>query len=248
MHRWALSRQTPSLHSLMRIALAFVAVISLYAALADSVWADDPNTRSAALVQSSTQALQSFLRNPKWESLRNLLGGARAIFIVPHDVAGGFLVTASGGDGVLLRRHGETWSDPVFMHIGSVGVGFEGGAETQSIVMVIMTDTGVENLISGVSQVGGSGGFALANLGVGGGGSGGLSGGLQVLTVSSAKGLYAGGGIQGTKMSPQDAYNKASYGAGYSMAGIAAGSGGRLPAASGLRTELAKAVAQAWGR
>jgi lipid-binding SYLF domain-containing protein len=122
---------------LARIALAFLAVVSLYAALADRVWADDPNTRSAALVQSSANALQNFLGDPKWEALRNLLGGARAIFIVPHDVAGGFPITASGGDGVLLRRHGETWSDPLFMHIGSVGVGFEGGAETQSIVMVI---------------------------------------------------------------------------------------------------------------
>ena len=248
MLRWALSRQTPRLHILRQTAFAFLTMIGLHATFVDAAWADDPNTKSAALVQSSANALQSFLGNPKWEALRNLLGGARAIFIVPHDVAGGFLVTASGGDGVLLCRHGESWSDPLFMHIGSVGVGFEGGAETQSIVMVIMTETGVQSLISGVSQLGGGGGFALANLGVGGGGSGALSGGLEVLTISSAKGLFAGGGIQGTKMSSQDDYNRANYGPEYSLAKIAAGPGGRVSAATGLRAVLSKAVGEAWGR
>jgi lipid-binding SYLF domain-containing protein len=232
-----------------RKVLALAVTLGLFAALSGEVQAQDANAKAAALTQSADRALQSFLGNPQWEALRNLLGGARAVYIVPHDVAGGFLVTASGGDGVLLRRHGASWSDPVFMHMSTVGVGFVAGGETQAIVMVVMTDAGVDGLISGVAQVGGSGGFALANLGIGGGGSGGsLSGGLQVLTVSTAQGLFAGSEIGGTQMSPQADYNNAVYGQGYNMAGIAAGAGGQVPAASGLRTDLATAVSRAWGQ
>jgi len=234
-----------------RRAGAFGIAISVTAASVGfgSARADDAASKATALIQSSTQAAEKFLRDPEWEALRNVLGGARAILIVPHDIAGGFLITASGGDGILLRRHGQDWSDPVFMHVRTVGVGLAVGAESQSILTMVMTDAGVDSMISGVSQVGGSGSVALADLGVGGGGSGGsLSGGLQVLTVSTAKGLYAGSDIRGTKISAQQAYNAAVYGSGFDIGSTVAGMGGGVPAASDLRAILSNAVAGAWGQ
>ena len=215
----------------------------------DARAADDPNTRAVALLHSSTNALNKFLSDPTWAALRNLMGGARAIYIAPHDTSGGFLITASGGEGVLLRRHGDDWSDPVFMHIGSVGVGFSGGLEVQSLITVIMTDAGVDSLISGAIQYGGGGGIALANIGVNGatGGSS-LSGGLQVLTVSTAQGLFAGGDVGGTQISVNDAFNSAIYGPGYNLGSITGANGGRVEAAVQLRSLLTKAVNQAWDR
>jgi SH3 domain-containing YSC84-like protein 1 len=249
MLRWTRCPDAYGSFSPVRRVLAILAVIGLLAPLSFDAQADDQNAKAAALVQSANNALEKFLADPQWEAVRNLLGGARAIYIAPHDTAGGFLITASGGDGVLLRRHGDIWSDPVFMHISSAGVGFAAGAEVQCIVMVVMTDPGVDGLISGVTQVGGSGGFALANLGLGGGGSGSsLSGGLQILTVSTAQGLFAGSDIQGTQMSTEDAYNIAVYGSGYNPTTVAAGSGGGMSAAAGLRDRLSKAVNEAWGR
>jgi lipid-binding SYLF domain-containing protein len=227
---------------------AFLAALGLIAGLAGAANADDAKVNAGALVQSASSSVRNFLTNPQWQAVRNLLGGARAIFIVPHDVQGGFLITASGGDGVLLRRHGQSWSDPVFLHIGSLGVGLEAGAESQSLVMVIMTDAGVDKLIDGVVRMGGSSGIALADLGVGASASGGAGGGLQVLTVSTAHGLFAGGGLQGTKLSMKDSYNQAFYGPGYRAATILAESGGRIPSGQALRASLAKAVAEAWGR
>src|SRR5215472_17237065 len=125
------------------------------ALVAGNARADDL-TRADFLILSATRSVQNFLTNPKWQAVRNLLGGARAIFIVPHDIQGGFLLTASGGDGVLLRRHGQSWSDPVFLHIASMGVGLEAGGENQSLVMVIMTDAGVDQLVEGAARMGGS--------------------------------------------------------------------------------------------
>ncbi|HVM77367.1 MAG TPA: lipid-binding SYLF domain-containing protein [Stellaceae bacterium] len=238
----------PQLLSLRGIAALLLAALAALLAPAGGARAQDAAAKSAALLRSADGTLRSFLQDPRWEALRNLLGGARAVFIVPHDVAGGFILTGSGGDGVLLRRHGNAWSDPVFMRIRSVGLGFEAGAERQSLVMVIMTDAGVDNLLRGVSEIGGSGGFALGNLGLSGGGSGGVSGGLQVLAVSTAKGLFGGTDIRSTELSTQDAYNQANYGPGYSMATIAAGYGGQVQAAADLRAVLTWAVNQSWGQ
>jgi lipid-binding SYLF domain-containing protein len=217
------------------------------ALVAGNARADDL-TRADFLILSATKSVRNFLTNPKWQAVRNLLGGARAIFIVPHDVQGGFLLTASGGEGVLLRRHSDVWSDPVFLHIGSVGVGFEGGAEAESLVVVIMTDAGVDQLLDGLARLGGSGGFALANLGVEGAAAGSLGSGIEVLSVATAKGIFAGGGLQGTKLWPGDSFNRAVYGPDYNMLTIANGTGGRVAAASDLRAELAHAVVEAWGR
>ncbi|HYC15061.1 MAG TPA: hypothetical protein VEC75_12475, partial [Stellaceae bacterium] len=116
----------------MGIAALVVVMLAGMTALAGGARAQDAMAKSTALVGSADSALRAFFQEPRWVALRNMLGGARAIFIVPHDIAGGFILTGSEGDGVLLRRHGNTWSDPVFMHIRSLGLGFAAGAERQS--------------------------------------------------------------------------------------------------------------------
>ena len=237
----------PACHALFRHALAALVTLGLIAGLASGARADDRD-KADRLIRTATTSVRNFLVNPKWQAVRNLLGGARAIFIVPHDVQGGFLLTASGGEGVLLRRHGDQWSDPIFLHIGGVGLGFEAGGEDESLAMVIMTDAGVDQLLDGVVRLGGSGGFALADLGIEGAGAGSIGSGIEVLSVATAKGLFAGGGLQGTKLWPGETYNSAVYGAGSNLAAIAKGRGGQVPAAGELRAELAKAVIEAWGR
>jgi SH3 domain-containing YSC84-like protein 1 len=230
-----------------RHALAAVIALGLVVGLAAGARADD-GEKADRLIQSATKSVRNFLVNPKWQALRNLLGGARAIFIVPHDVQGGFLLTASGGEGVLLRRHGDAWSDPIFLHIGAVGVGFEAGGEDESLVMAIMTDAGVDQIVDGVVRLGGEGGFALANLGASGATAGSIGSGIEVISVATSQGLFAGGGLQGTKLWPGDSYNQATYGAGASLGAIAEGRGGKVAAAGDLRAELARAVIEAWGK
>jgi lipid-binding SYLF domain-containing protein len=237
----------PIRHALFRHALAALLALGLIAGPASGAWAQDRD-KADKLIRTATTSVRNFLVNPKWQAVRNLLGGARAIFIVPHDVQGGFLLTASGGEGVLLRRHGDQWSDPIFLHIGGVGLGFEAGGEDESFAMVIMTDAGVDQLIDGVVRLGGSGGFALADLGVEGAGAGSIGSGIEVLSVATTKGLFAGSGIQGTKLWPGESYNSAVYGPGSNLAAIANGRGGQVSSASELRTELAKAVIEAWGK
>jgi SH3 domain-containing YSC84-like protein 1 len=232
---------------LLRRALAATMAFGLLLGLASGARADDKD-RADKLIQSATKSVRNFLINPKWQAVRNLLGGARAIFIVPHDIQGGFLLTASGGEGILLRRHGDAWSDPIFLHIGAVGVGFEAGGEDESLVMAIMTDAGVDQIVDGVVRLGGEGGFALANLGASGATAGSIGSGIEVISVATSQGLFAGGGLQGTKLWPGDSYNQATYGAGASLGTIAEGRGGKIAAAGDLRAELARAVIEAWGK
>ena len=112
--------------TLLRHALTAVFAIGLLAGIGDVARADD-QSQANGLVQSATKSVRNFLVNPKWQAVRNLMGGARAIYIVPHDVQGGFLLTASGGQGVLLRRHGEVLERSGFSSYRSRGSGLRSG-------------------------------------------------------------------------------------------------------------------------
>jgi SH3 domain-containing YSC84-like protein 1 len=233
----------------MRNRSAVAAVIAMACALLVAALpsrAEDRLSQAWTLVESSRATLEQFLSRREWEALRNLLGGARAIYIAPSVKKGGFLLGIAGGDGVLMRRHGLTWSDPVFMSIRTQSLGMQAGVETSNMIMVIMTDAGVDELLAGVAKVGGSGGFALASWGASANAAGGVSGGIQVLTMSTNKGAFAGGGMERTEMSAATEYNDVSYGVGSQLVTIATGSGRGKIVAEKLQTLLGDATMAAW--
>jgi lipid-binding SYLF domain-containing protein len=229
--------------------LAFTAVVAaaLLLASAPAARAQDSGAKAAALVEQARSSLAKFLSFKEWEALRNILGGAKAIYIAPDVTQVGLLVGGSSGEGVLLRRYGPQWSDPVFMKISSQSVGLQVGAAESNMVMVIMTDVAVDDLLSGVSKVGGQGGFALGSWGAGANASGGASGGFQVLTFTTNSGAFGGSGFGSTEMASIAAYNDAVYGAGATMAKITAGSGKGSGNSAALLDLLKQATAQAWG-
>jgi lipid-binding SYLF domain-containing protein len=243
----SIHRSRPYRPAVRTAMVAMLAAVGLFLGIPRAAVADDaPRARATALVQSANKALYEFFADLKWVALRNLMGSARAIYIAPNDKGAGFLI--AGGDGVLLCRHGADWSDPVFMRIDQLGVGMLAGVAEQSLIIVIMTDAGVDNLIAGVMRVGGSGQVTFGNWGAGGGGSSGALGGLQVITVSTGKGLFEGSGLSGMKMSPRDAFNQATYGSDVDLSAVISGRGGQMVAAAGLQATLRQAVDQSWGR
>jgi lipid-binding SYLF domain-containing protein len=239
----------PSRPAVRAAVVAMLAAVGLFFGIARNAAADDaPRARATALVQSANKALYQIFDDLKWVALRNLMGSARAIYIAPSDKEAGFRIGDAGGDGVLLRRHGVDWSDPVFMRINHLSVGMLAGVAERSLIIVIMTDAGVDSLIAGVMSEGGSGQITFGNWGAGGGGSSGAMGGLQVITVSTSSGLFEGSGLSGMKMSPRDAFNHATYGSDVDLSAVIAGRGGQMVAAAGLQATLRQAVDQSWGR
>ncbi|HTY66168.1 MAG TPA: lipid-binding SYLF domain-containing protein [Alphaproteobacteria bacterium] len=238
----ALARVRPMRALCLLIASAVVVLAATLAARA----ADDPNAKAAALVASVKTSLDTYFSQKEWEAVRNFLGGARAIYVAPTVTKLGFIVGFSGGDGVLLRRHGDSWSDPVFLAIKAQSVGMQLGAQESNLVMLIMTDAGVDDLLAGVSKVGGTSGFALASWGAGASAGGGAAGGLQVLTVSTNSGLFGGGGLERSEMQPSKDYNDAIYGQNADLKAVAAGNGSGKASAAALQALLKQATTQAW--
>lgn len=202
----------------------------------------------ARLTQAATATLQGFFAQPHWEGVRNLAAGARAIFIAPHDDRAGFILGAERAAGVLLARHGTNWSDPVFITLTNVDLGFLAGASRSELIMYVLSDQAVQQFLDGSRRFSGSGGFALADWGLGGLGIGGVSGGVQALTIETSKGLFAGGGFGSARIRLDDAMNTAAYGPGFDAAQVLGLGGGRFAPAAPLRVELSRAARQAAAR
>jgi lipid-binding SYLF domain-containing protein len=58
----------------------------------------------AELLHDANRVVNHMRHDPAFSQAKDMLGGARAIYIVPKLVKGGFIFGAEGGDGVLLRR------------------------------------------------------------------------------------------------------------------------------------------------
>ena len=202
----------------------------------------------ATLTQSAANTAESFFSKPQWQAIRNLTGGARGIFIAPNSTSMGFILGAQRGIGVLLARHGQVWSDPVFIRLSDYDIGFLAGAEKSEVMMLVLTDAAIRQFVDGVSKLSAGGSFAVGDWGVGGIGAGGISGGAQVMTVETSSGLFAGSGLGSMKMGLDRDLNHAAYGSGFDVNQTLAGTGGKFPAAAGLRKTLSNAVQQSWGR
>lgn len=198
------------------------------------------------MVKQGTEHLKSFLSHPQAAAMRNLLGAVRGVLIVPSSHKGRFLVGYERGTGMLLARHGDKWSDFVAMRLSNFSIGMQAGFKSSSMVMFILTKKALDELIAGVDQYGGGGGFALGSLGLSSAGVGGLTGGLEVLIVSTSKGGFLGGGFTDVNIELAMDINTAVYGPDFDVRETLARTENELPEFGEMRKILTESVHASW--
>lgn len=202
--------------------------------------------KADAIVADAEPILSQFLTAKHWAAVRNLTGVARAIFITPSGGQAGFMLGGQWGRGILLVRHGQKWSDPVFIKIGALQVGFLAGAQLVDAAGAILSKDALDLALAGKPRFSGSGDLTVG-AGLSGKVAGGLSG-IEVLFVSTNKGVYFGGSFEGLRLSVDDRLNREAYGDDFDLDRIVSSTGGRYPPANRIRGMLEKAAYQAvWG-
>ena len=206
-----------------------------------AVYADDEADYKSLLAEAANH-FNKFNKHNQAEAIKNLAGAARAVVVIPNEVAGALIVGYKRGTGAVFFRHGEDWSDPIFLTFVDYTVGFQIGGSESEVIVCILTDKLADGLVDGVSRMGGGGGFALGALGLGSEGGGSLGGGLEMISISTKKGLQIGGNVANTRVHPANEFNKAAYGADYDMKKILSKPGGQLEASNTLREGLVAAT------
>ena len=114
---------------------------------------------------------------------------------------GGFIVTGAGGTGVAMRKNG---GDPVYMHMGSGGVGLGVGLENYKFIVLFENEDIYERFIDGEWS-----GGATAQAAAGRDGAavvGKFDNGVAVYHITD-KGLIAQADVTGVQFWPSDRLN-----------------------------------------
>ena len=167
--------------------------------------ASDPQ----GLVLKSTAVFKSFMADANMTWFHDNAHRARAIFIVPQMLRGGFIVGGSGGSGVLLGRDMNTgqWSYPAFYTMGSVSIGLQIGADASEIILMVMTEKGLNAMLSTEFKLGADVAVAAGPVGASA-----KAQTADVLAFGRSKGAFGGVSIEGAVISPRDKWNSAYYG------------------------------------
>ena len=187
-------------------------------------------------VDDSLRTFRNFVANPDMKWFRDHVGRAQGIMIVPELGRGGFILGAKGGSGVLLRRDAATgeWSYPSFTGLGGVTFGFQVGAEVAEVVLLIMTEQGMDAMSTPRFQLGT--GFGLAAGPVGGGTQAATA---DVLSFTRSRGAFGGVTVSGARVQELSDRNAAFYGRPVSALDILVRGSVSNAGADRLRTALA---------
>lgn len=210
------------------------ALLALFVLAAPAVLAEEQSEQDL-LVEQGKLVFQSFMADKEMTWFRDHVNQAKGVFIVPQMLKGGFVVGASGGSGVLLTRDEQSgsWSYPAFYSMGAVSFGLQAGAEASEIILMIMTDKGLDSLLSTSMKLG-----ADVTLAAGPVGAGAKAQTADVLSYGRAKGLYGGISIEGAVVKPRDSWNAAYYGKPMRPIEILVKREARNPQADDLRNAL----------
>lgn len=197
-------------NNMIRMPRALLAALGLTALAAMTSVPAAAQKDQQALVDSAATTFNNFVRDPEMSWIQKNLGRAKAVIIAPQVTKAGFIVGGSGGRAVVVARDPTSgkWHGPAFYTLATASVGFQAGVSVSEIVTLVMTDAGVNSLLSNSFKMGGDASVAAGP--VGAGASANVV--ADLVTFSRAKGVYGGLNLDGTVVSVSDEWNSAYYG------------------------------------
>jgi lipid-binding SYLF domain-containing protein len=169
------------------------------------------------------------------------LAKARAVMVVPDLYKAGFLIGGQFGNGALMVRGQDgAFSYPGFYSLSGGSIGLQIGAEDVSIVFLIMSDKGLDAVLTNKFKIGGEAQAAIFVVG----------GGEEVNTTTNmnadirayalgAVGLFGSLSLEGAVITARDSWNQAYYGKQVDSRAIVMDRAAQNPEADRLRDFLA---------
>ena len=133
---------------------------------------------------------------------QELLEKAHCIVIVPDLKTAGFIVGAKYGKGYLLCRskRGAGWSAPGTVRIEGGSVGFQIGASSTDLIMLVMSERGAQKLLESKFTLGAEGSVAAGPVGRTATAQTDAQMHADILSWSRSQGLFAGVALEGATL------------------------------------------------
>ena len=190
-----------------------------------------PNTKEGAIQASkSSKVLREIMGTPDKGIPKDLLDKAECVMVFPQVLKVGFIVGGQRGRGVASCRTRSGWSAPAYFEMKGGSVGFQIGGQATDFVLLIMNESGMNNLLSDRFEMGGEGSVAAGPVGRTTTASTDAKMDAQILSYSRSKGLFAGVSLKGSVISPDESDMEGTYGNGVTATTILAANKKRAPA------------------
>jgi lipid-binding SYLF domain-containing protein len=192
-------------HLLLRCLCAIAGLLA--AVLAQTAHAQSDQR---SLVTEATVTLANFRNDPGMAWLQHHLPTAKAVLIAPVLTKAGFIVGGSGGRAVVVARDPKSgkWVGPAFYTLATASVGLQAGIAVTEMVSLVMTDRGLNSLLSDTFKMGGDATVAAGP--VGAGAQADMV--ADIISFSHATGVYGGVNFDGTVVAPSEQWNEIYYG------------------------------------
>jgi lipid-binding SYLF domain-containing protein len=163
-----------------------------------------------SLVTAAAITFANFRDDPGMTWLQRNLRQAKAVMIAPTITKAGFILGGSGGRALVVARDPKSgnWVGPAFYTLATASVGFQAGVAVTEMVALVMTDRGLNSLLSDSFKMGGDATVAAGP--VGAGAQSDLV--ADLIAFSRATGVYGGVNLNGTVVVPSDSWNQIYYG------------------------------------
>ncbi len=219
----------------------FVIILSLLACATTPSTTNEPVVQQI-LVDEARIVVDNFIADPDMAWCQEYMKNARGLLIVPDLYKGAWFLGGSGGRGVLLVRDQGTgeWLGPAFYNIGSVSFGLQFGGQKSEVIILVMTQKGLESLYSTSVKLGGDASVAIGPIGVGAQGATAPSLNVDYISFSRPIGAFLGVSLDGAVVDENYDWNKAYYGKPVRPADIVTARNVVNPSSDKLRTAVAR--------
>jgi SH3 domain-containing YSC84-like protein 1 len=182
---------------------------------ASITWAQSPDgAQQRKLLRTGQLILEEIQNSPDSKIPGGLISKAKAIIVFPTMVKAGFFIGARFGKGFVSTRNQETgdWGAPAFLYTAGGSFGFQFGAEAVDLILLVMTQRGLEGLLSEKFTLGGDIAVAAGPVGRHAEASADIFMQGEIYSYSRSKGLFGGISVKGTVITSDLDANLAYYG------------------------------------
>ncbi len=217
--------------------------ITLAAALACApAFSKDDKEKVDDRLQDSAALFSEIMGTPDKAIPQDLLNKSHCIVLVPGLKKGAFVVGGKYGKGFAVCRNpgGQGWGPPAAIRIEGGSVGFQIGASSSDVILLVMNERGMKRLSTSKFTIGADATAALGPVGRNATAQTDAMMTAEILSWSRSRGAFAGISLDGATLRNDVDENQAMYGQRWESKQIL-GSGAKPPsAASRLLSELNK--------
>jgi len=222
--------------------LSLIGVCALVLGFGNSALAGEAQNQ---LVEKAKFTITDMTTRSEMDQFRKLLAVAKGVVVFPQVLKAGFFVGGAGGSGVLLGKdQAGNWSSPAFYRMGQGSIGLQFGAQVNELVLVVMSEKGLQAIISNQVKLGGDLSAAVGPVGTTLGASTTTNMKVDVFSFAISKGLFLGASVEGSILSSNADSNESYYGKPVTSQQIVIQRSVSNAQADGLKTALTAAEAK----